>query len=79
VRESIFEDIEEHMAAGDFYRARAGIDFALRYFAGGNLFDFSEEDHDLLLGKLATVEHEIEIGERAAHEASKAAAAGDGE
>jgi hypothetical protein len=79
VRESIFEDIEEHIAAGDFYRARAGINFALRYFSGGNLFDFSEEDHDLLLGKLAAVEHEIEIGERAVQEAIDDAAAGDGE
>ena len=70
VRQSIFDDIEEHTSNGDFYRARAEIRFALRYFEGGNLFGFSEEDHALLQEKLAAAEHEIEIGERAAHDAT---------
>ncbi len=74
VRESIFEDIEEHIAAGDSYRARAGIRFALRYFEGGNLFGFSAEDNALLQEKLADVEREIENSERADREV----AAGDG-
>ncbi len=79
VRQSIFGDIEEHLATGDYYRARAGIRFALRWFEGGNLFDFSEEDHDLLQEKLAAVEREIAVSERAALEAVEAAAAGDGD
>jgi hypothetical protein len=79
VRQSIFDDIEEHLAVGDSYRARAGIRFALRYFEGGNIFGFSEEDHDLLQAKLASVEREIENSERAAQEAADAAAVGNGE
>jgi hypothetical protein len=77
VRQSIFDNIEEHIATGDFYRARAGVQFALRYFGGGNIFSFSEEDHDFLQEKLATVEREIEIGERTMHE--PAAETNDGE
>ena len=77
VRQSIFDDIEEHVAVGDFYRARAGIQFALRYYQGGNIFSFSEEDHVLLREKLAAVEREIEIGELATYEAADAAAGGE--
>ena len=79
VRRSIFDDIEEHTSNADFYRARAEIRFALRYFEGGNLFGFSEEDHALLQEKLAAVEHEIEIGERAAHDATGGTAVDNGE
>ena len=79
VRRSIFDAIEEHVAVGDFYRARAEIRFALRYQEGGNIFNFSEEDHALLKEKLAAVEREIAIGERAARQAIEAAAAGTGE
>ncbi len=79
VRESIFQDIEEHIAAGDFYRARAGINFALRYFSGGNLFEFSEEDSEFLREKLIAVEGEIETSERAALEAADATATGSEE
>jgi len=78
VRQSIFDDIEEHIAIGDFYRARAGVQFALRYYEGRNIFTFSEEDYELLQEKLAAVEREIENSERAAQEAAAAAAAGDG-
>ena len=79
VRQSIFDNIEKHIATGDFYRARAGVQFALRYYQGDNIFSFSDEDHVLLQEKLATVEREIEIGERAAYEAADAAATGSGE
>jgi hypothetical protein len=79
IRQSIFEDIEEHMEVGDFYRSRAGIRFALRYSEGGNIFAFSDEDHNLLLGKLDVAEREIEKSERAAQEAAEAAAAGSGD
>jgi len=79
VRESIFQDIEEHIAAGDFYRARAGINFALRYYEGGNLFEFSEEDSEFLREKLIAVEGEIETSERAALEAAGATATGSEE
>ncbi len=60
VRESIFEDIDEHLAVNDFYRARAEIRFALRYLEGGNIFSFSEEDHTYLEEQLAAVERQIE-------------------
>jgi serine/threonine protein kinase len=79
VRQSIFDDIEEHIAIGDFYRARAGVRFALRYYEGRNIFTFSEEDHELLQQKLAAVEREIEVSERAVREAAEASAAGNGE
>jgi len=76
VRQSIFDDIEEHNAIGDFYRARAGVRFALRYYGGDNIFSFSEEDHDLLQQQLSMIEREIEINERAAQEAATAAGNG---
>jgi serine/threonine protein kinase len=79
VRESIFENVDEHIRAGDFYRARAGIRFAIRYSEGGNIFHFSEEDSEFLQEKLAAVEREIEISEHAAREAAATAAAGNGE
>jgi serine/threonine protein kinase len=77
VRQSIFDDIEEHIATGDFYRARAGTQFALRYYGGGNIFSFSEEDHDFLEQQLSMVEREIELNERAVYE--PAAATNNGE
>ena len=77
VRQSVFEDIEEHIATGDFYRARAGVQFALRYSKDGNIFNFSEEDHDFLQQQLPMIEREIEINERAAREAVTAAGSGE--
>jgi serine/threonine protein kinase len=77
VRQSIFDNIEEHIATGDFYRARAGIQFALRYFEGGNIFNFSEEDRDFLQQQLPMIEREIEINEHTAREASTTAGDGD--
>ena len=77
VRQSIFDNIEEHIATGDFYRARAGIKFALGYLEDGNIFSFSEEDHDFLEQQISMVEREIEINERAAHEAAEAAGNGE--
>ena len=77
VRQSIFDDIEGHIATGDFYRARAGIRFALRYYGGGNIFSFSEEDHEFLQQQLSMIDREIEINERAAHDAAATSATGD--
>jgi hypothetical protein len=78
VRQSIFDDVEEHIAIGDYYRARAGIRFALRYSEGGNIFSFSEEDLALLQEKLTAVDREIEKSEHAAQEAIEVASAGSG-
>jgi len=77
VRQSIFDDIEEHIATGDFYRARAGVQFALRYYQGSNIFSFSEEDHDLLQQQLSMIEREIEINERDARDAAVASTQGN--
>jgi serine/threonine protein kinase len=65
VRDAIWQGIREHVAAGDLYRARAEIQFALRYFEEGNLFGFSEADSEALEHELAKVEREIEAAERA--------------
>ena len=74
IRESIWDDIEEHIATGDYYRARAGIRFALRYHEGGNIFGFSEESYQALTEELAKVEHQIEITEAEAREQAAAGA-----
>jgi serine/threonine-protein kinase len=71
VRSSILDDIEEHIQVGDFYRARASINFALGYLEDGNIFAFSEEDHVLLEERLDAVNQKIEMIEHAAHEAAK--------
>jgi len=65
VRDAIWQDIREHIAVGDFYRARAEIQFALRYSEESNLFGFSEENYEALRKELAEVENEIEARERA--------------
>jgi hypothetical protein len=72
VRQAIFEDIDEHISVGDFYRARAAIRFALSYYEGANLFAFSEAEHGHLMEQLARVEREIEVAERAVEEAIEA-------
>jgi serine/threonine protein kinase len=69
VRQAIFEEIDEHISIGDYYRARAAIRFALRYYEGANLFAFSEADHGHLMEQLARVERQIEVAERPAEEA----------
>jgi serine/threonine protein kinase len=74
IRESIWDDIEEHIANGDYYRARAGIRFALRYHEGGNIFGFSQESYEALTEELAKVEHQIEISEAEAREQAAAGA-----
>jgi len=74
IRESIWDDIEEHIATGDYYRARAEIHFALRYHEGGNIFGFSEESYQALTEELAKVEREIEIAEASAREQAAAGA-----
>ncbi len=65
VQDAIWQGIREHIAVGDFYRARAEIQFALRYFEQGNLFGFSEADSEALEHELAKVEREIEAVEGA--------------
>jgi serine/threonine protein kinase len=70
IRQSIFEEIEEHFSVGDYYRARAGIRFALRYQDDRNIFDFSEQDRALLVDKLNSVDRKIEAIEGAAGEAA---------
>jgi hypothetical protein len=61
----MFEDIDEHIASGDFYRARAGIRSALAYTEEGNIFAFSNDELGELREKLASVENEIEKREAA--------------
>jgi len=76
VQDAIWQGIREHIAVGDFYRARAEIQFALRYFEQGNLFGFSEADSEALEQELAKVESEIEAVERVT--AAAAGTAGGG-
>jgi len=78
VRQAIFEDIDEHISVGDFYRARAAIRFALSYYEGANLFAFSEAEHGHLMEQLARIEREIEVAERAVEEAIEATVNSDG-
>ncbi len=73
VRETIWDAIEEHIEVGDLYRARAEIEFALRYFDGGNLFGFSDQDGERLREILARVQRDIEAEERAAREGVESA------
>jgi serine/threonine protein kinase len=79
VRQSIFDDIKEHTAVGDYYRARAGIRFALRYLEDGNIFSFSEEDREVLQDRLTEVEREIEKMERASQESAATTSREEGE
>ena len=71
IRRSIWEDIEEHISSGDLYRARAGINFAIRYSDEANIFSFSDDDVDTLQSMAADVNREIEAGERAARESAE--------
>jgi serine/threonine protein kinase len=73
IRESIWDDIEEHITTGDYYRARAEIRFALRYHEGGNIFGFSEESYETLKKELEKVEHQIEVSEEEARKLAGAA------
>ena len=75
IRKSISDDIAEHIAVGDYYRAREGIRFALRYHGGVNIFGFSQENFEALTEELAKVEHQIEAAEREAQETAEAARA----
>lgn len=63
VRESILSGIEEHIRNGDYFRARAGVNSALRFFEGNNVFGFSDEEYDLLQDQLAEIERKIEAAE----------------
>ena len=59
VRGSIWDDIDEHLGAGDLYRARAHLQSALGYHAEGNILGFSEQEHQRLTATLADVERRI--------------------
>jgi len=78
IRDSIWDDIEEHIAAGDYYRTRAGIRFALRYHDGNNLFDISQENYEALTEELARIELKIEGAEEEARALADAARADTG-
>jgi hypothetical protein len=73
VRDGIWQGIHEHINVGDFYRARAEIQFALRYFEERNLFEFSDEDREALEEELEKVETEIEAIERSTRAESRTA------
>ena len=73
VRDGIWQGIHEHIAVEDFYRARAEIQFAMRYFEERNVFGFSEEDYEALVDELAKVEGEIEALERLTRAESRTA------
>ncbi len=59
VRESILNGIQEHVEVGDYFRARAGINFALRFSEEDNVFAFSEEEYEFLQAELAEIERKI--------------------
>ena len=63
VRESILNDIREHVEVGDYFRARAGINLALRFSEKDNIFAFSEEENELLQAELTEIERKIEAAE----------------
>jgi len=75
IRDSIWNDIEEHIAVGDYYRAREGIRFALRYHEKNNIFDFSQENYEALTEELIKVELKIEVAEEDARALAAAAPA----
>jgi len=63
VRESILNGIQEHVRVGDYFRARAGINFALRFSGEDNIFAFSDDEYQLLQMELAEIELKIEAAE----------------
>jgi hypothetical protein len=63
VRDSILDQVHTHLRTGDYYRARAHIESALRHFEGRNVFGFSDDDFELLQQELAEVEREIAVAE----------------
>jgi len=73
IRDSIWDDIEEHIVAGDYYRARESIRFALRYHEGVNMFGFSQENYEALTKELEKVESQIEVAEEHARDSAAAA------
>jgi len=75
IRQSIWDNIEEHIAVGDYYRAREAILSALRYHEGANIFSISQENYEALTEELAKVERKIADAEREAQEMADAARA----
>jgi hypothetical protein len=60
----MWDDIEDHLATGDLYRARAHLESALGYYQASNILGFSEHDHRRLETTLANVEQRIAEHER---------------
>ncbi len=63
VRRSIQDNIQDHMEIRDYPRAKAEIEFAMRWFEGGNIFSFTEEDYRELAEQMTRVEAIIEASE----------------
>jgi hypothetical protein len=59
VRDSMLDDITEHLESGDLYRARVGIQSALAFSDEGNIFDFSSDEVVELEEMLEDVERQI--------------------
>jgi serine/threonine protein kinase len=65
VRQSILENIRTALEVGDYYRARAEIDAALRNVEKRNIFGFSDAEHEELRQELENAERNIEAAELA--------------
>ena len=72
VRESILEGIRTSIEAGDYHRARAEINVALRNVEKRNIFGFSDAEHELLRQGLENAEGKIEEAEQARRPAATA-------
>jgi serine/threonine protein kinase len=72
VRESILEGIRTSIEAGDYHRARAEINVALRNVEKRNILGFSDADHELLRQELENAEGKIEEAEQARRPAAAA-------
>ena len=66
IRETTLKEIADLVQGGDYPRARAEIQVALRGALGRNVFEFSDEEISLLQSKLAVVEGELDSLEEAA-------------
>jgi serine/threonine protein kinase len=60
LRQSILDGVQNLIADGEVFRARARIRSAMDMYETGNLFEFDEADYESLRIELAKVEHLIE-------------------
>jgi serine/threonine protein kinase len=56
LRQSTLDEIRAAIDTGDLFRARARIRSAMRMYETGNLFEFDEEDYELLQNELTEVD-----------------------